>query len=81
LTWLGKIVGSGEGGKMRKCDPEMETQYVVVKKPAMSEPVYTAEDIDPVDSPWLRECGMVRVKSDDGGGCHIVPKSCIRKNE
>tara|TARA_R110002003_G_scaffold105_3_gene8744 strand:- start:15825 stop:16346 length:522 start_codon:yes stop_codon:yes gene_type:complete len=59
----------------------LTTEYVVVPRPVTPDPVYTAEDIDPVDSPWLRECGMVRVKSDDNGGCHIVPKSSIQKHD
>jgi hypothetical protein len=52
-----------------------------VRKPPTPEPLYTAEDMDPVESPWLRECGMVKVKSKDPGGCHIVPKSVIQKSE
>jgi hypothetical protein len=57
------------------------TEYVVVRRPSTPEIVYTAGEIDPVDSPWLRECGMVRVISDDAGGCHVVPKSRIQKND
>ncbi|KAF2034136.1 hypothetical protein EK21DRAFT_97628 [Setomelanomma holmii] len=59
----------------------ISTEYTVVRGPVSPSPVYTAEDIDPVDSPWLRECGMVRVKSEESGGCHIVPKSNIQKND
>jgi hypothetical protein len=76
------VVGTSQGGNN---DPvkkiRVKTEWVVVRKPPTPEPVYTAGDIDPVDSPWLRECGMVRVKSDDAGGCHIVPKSSIQKND
>lgn len=58
------------------------TEYVIVRKPSTPEVVYTAQDVDTtIDSPWLRECGMVRVMSDDAGGCHIVPKSSIQKSE
>lgn len=57
------------------------TEYVVVRRPSTPEIVYTAQDVDAIDSPWLRECGMVRVKSDDVGGCHIVSKSSIQKSE
>jgi hypothetical protein len=67
-------------GRKKTAIPE-PMKYIVVRRPATPEPVYTAEDIDPVDSPWLRECGMVRVRSDDAGGCHIVPKSSIQKND
>lgn len=56
-------------------------EYVIVRKPPTPDPVYTAEDVEPVDSPWLRECGMVMVRSKDPGGCHIVPKSMIEKSE
>jgi hypothetical protein len=56
------------------------TEYVVVRRPPTPQPEYTADDIDPTESPWLRECGMVRVKSDDGGGYHIVPKNSIQKS-
>jgi hypothetical protein len=76
------VGGTSQGGNN---DPvkkiRVKTEWVVVRKPPTPEPVYTADDIDPVDSPWLRECGMVRVKSDDAGGCHIVPKSSIQKND
>lgn len=56
-------------------------EYVIVRKPPTPEPVYTEDDMDPVDSPWLNACGMVRVKSTDPGGCHIVPKSSIQKSK
>jgi hypothetical protein len=59
----------------------VKTEYVVVRRPPTPELAYTADDIDPTDSPWLRECGMVRVKSDDAGGCHIIPKSSIQKSD
>jgi hypothetical protein len=76
------VGGTSQGGNN---DPAKEIRvkrgWVVVRKPPTPEPVYTADDIDPVDSPWLRECGMVRVRSDDVGGCHIVPKSSIQKND
>jgi hypothetical protein len=62
-------------------DIRVKTEWVVVRKPPTPERLYTADDIDPVDSPWLRECGMVRVKCDYAGGCHIVPKSSIEKND
>ncbi|KAJ4364556.1 hypothetical protein N0V83_009152 [Neocucurbitaria cava] len=69
-----------ERGRSRIPRRNME-EYVIVRRPETPEPVYTGEDVDAVDSPWLRECGMVRVKSDDPGGCHIVPKSVVQKNE
>lgn len=76
------ILADGSGkGKARKEDEYETSGFKVIRKPSTPEPVYTAEDVDPVDSPWLRECGVVRVKSDDGGGCHIVPKSSIQKSD
>jgi hypothetical protein len=55
--------------------------YKIVRRPVTPEQVYHAEDVDAVDSPWLRECGMVKVKSEGAGGCHIVSKSDIEKSE
>jgi len=80
--WLAKIFRSDE----KASDDGDKTitvteEWIVVRKPVTREPEYTAQDIDPVDSLWLRECGMVRVKSDDAGGCHIVPKSSVQKND
>ncbi|KAH7072029.1 hypothetical protein BKA63DRAFT_567958 [Paraphoma chrysanthemicola] len=73
--------GIDDDKKPTKGQMRVTTEYVVVRRPATPEPAHTAEDIDPIDSPWLRECGMVRVKSDDSGGCHIVPKNSIQKND
>jgi hypothetical protein len=44
-----------------------------------SELVYTAENTDPVDSPWSKEYCVVCVTSEDAVGCHIVPESIIQK--
>ncbi|CAO2653610.1 Nn.00g030210.m01.CDS01 [Neocucurbitaria sp. VM-36] len=71
----------GENSRKGKLPERQMSEYVIVRKPETPEPVYTGEDVDATDSPWLRACGMVRVKSDDPGGCHIVPKSVIQKNE
>lgn len=38
---------------------------------------YRGLDTGAVESPWLKECGMIRVKSDNPGGCHIVAKPFI----
>jgi hypothetical protein len=73
--------GQSQGDDELVRDIHVKTEWVVVRKPPTPEPVYTADDIDPVNSPWLRECSMVRVKSDDPGRCHIVPKSSIEKND
>jgi hypothetical protein len=92
ILWLEKLFGGGkdldpivptsrpaEGhGKIQECEA---SGFTVIRKPSTPEPAYTAQDVDPVDSPWSRECGMVRVKSDDVGGCHIVPKSSLQKSE
>jgi hypothetical protein len=94
-TFLGKIFGGtdvgdsdeavrlvGEDGvKERKRRRGKRAEYAIVRKSKTLEPVYYAEDVDPVDSPWLRECGMVKVQSKDSGGCHIVPKCSIQKGE
>lgn len=37
-------------------------------------------DTGAVESPWLKECGMIRVKSNNPGGCHIVAKPFILKD-
>ena len=55
--------------------------YKIVRRPATPDQVYHAEDVEAVDSPWLRECGMVKVKSEGAGGCHIVSKTDIEKSE
>lgn len=57
-----------------------EYEYVIVRRPSTPEIMYTEDDVDPVDSLWLEECGMVRVRSESRGGCHIVPKSSIQKS-
>lgn len=90
-SWIARLFGRGKesdiepnarGTKNKDGDEvSITTEYVVVRRPPSPEIVYTAEDLDPVDSPWLRECGMIRVISDDAGGCHIVPKSSIQKND
>ena len=51
--------------------------YTNAGKPLAAGLVVSIEKVDPVDSPWLRECGMVRVRSDDPGRCHIVPRSVV----
>lgn len=58
-----------------------EYGYVIVRRPSTPEIIYTDDDLTLVESPWLEACGMVRVRSDDRGGCHIVPKSDIRNSE
>ena len=67
--------------KTAKMPTVIAAEWTVVRRPSTPDAVYTAQDVDPVDSPFLRECGMVRVVSDDAGGCHIVPKSTIQKND
>jgi hypothetical protein len=64
-----------------KMSKKIQTEWTVVRRPVTPDAVYTAQDVDPVNSPFLRECGMVRVVSDDAGGCHIVPKSTIQKSD
>jgi hypothetical protein len=94
-SFFGKLFGghkdhnteqvSVEGGLVEVKDSSDEESdndgFEIVRRPEMPEKIYSAEDIDPVNSPWLRECGMVRVRSDDAGGCHIVPKSRIGKDD
>jgi hypothetical protein len=93
-SWFGTLFGGSkdvspertpsrlvEKVKDRRKSSPMPQGWEVVRKPATPEPVYTAQDVDLVDSPWLRECGMVRVTSGDAGGCHIVPKSRIDKSD
>jgi hypothetical protein len=81
-SWLAKIFRIDEKpGDDGDRTITVTEEWIVVRRPVMPEPEYIAQDIDPVDSVWLRECGMVRVKSDDAGGCHIVPKSIIQKSD
>lgn len=70
----------GEGGSTER-KREGTVEYTIVRRPVAPDTIYRAEDVDPVESLWLRECGMVKVKSGDPGGCHIVPKSVIEKSE
>ena len=57
---------------------------IVVNGKAISgeDPVYQNRgwDTGAVESPWLKECGMIRVKSDNPGGCHIVAKPFILRD-
>jgi hypothetical protein len=66
--------------EMKKVERVKRPGYRIVRRPVTPEQVYHAEDVDAVDSPWLRECGMVKVKSEGAGGCHIVSKSDIEKS-
>jgi hypothetical protein len=79
----GRFVGNTDKDRSDQSDMSIRvtTEYVVIRRPPTPQPEYTTDDIDPTDSPWLRECGMVRVKSDNDGGCHIVPKSSIQKSD
>ena len=71
----------GEEG-VKKVERVKRPGYKIVRRPVTPDQVYHAEDVDAsVDSPWLRECGMVRVKSEGKGGCHIVSKTDIEKSE
>ncbi|KAF2849740.1 hypothetical protein T440DRAFT_124964 [Plenodomus tracheiphilus IPT5] len=77
------LAGSGARGSEKVDESsagggKKEYEYVIVRRPSTPEVTYTEDDIDAVDSPWLEACSMVRVKSDDYGGCHIVPKSSIQ---
>jgi hypothetical protein len=67
--------------EMKKVERVKRPGYRIVRRPVTPEQVYHAEDVDAVDSPWLRECGMVKVKSEGAGGCHIVSKTDIEKSE
>jgi len=91
-TVIGGPAGSVEGNKggddsegeegVKKVERVKRPGYKIVRRPATPEQVYHAEDVDAsVDSPWLRECGMVKVKSEGAGGCHIVSKTDIEKSE
>lgn len=75
-----KPVHDKEGGSKTKIPITSREEWMVVRRPEEPDAVYTVQDVDSVDSPFLRECGMVRVVSDDAVGCHIVAKSRIEKN-
>jgi hypothetical protein len=89
ISWLSRLFGGGkdttpvpDGDEVKKVREIHEPMvYVIVRRPETPELVYTEDDVDHVDSPWLEECGMVRVRSKDPGGCHIVSKSRILKSE
>lgn len=75
----GKPAEEGQEKDKNKMSIRMTKKFEVVRRPVTPEKVYTAQDVDLMDSPWLRERGMARVNSDDAGGCHIVPRSTIQK--
>ena len=79
----GNAGGNSDGAEgLKKVERVKRPGYNIVRRPATPDQVYHAEDVDAsVDSPWLRECGMVRVKSEGKGGCHIVSKTDIEKSE
>jgi len=81
-SWFGQLFGGTKepAREQNEGDVEKPAEWAIVAKPEPTQ-VCTVEDVDPVDSPFLRECGMVRVVSHDAGGCHIVPKSRIEKND
>lgn len=75
-------VKRSEPPKSSQHDPEVPPSgFIVVRRPSTPEPVYTMDDVDPIDSPWLDECGMVRVITNDISGCRIVPKSSIEPSK
>jgi hypothetical protein len=86
----GKSSGSThESARLLRNDDENEEvekkarrpEYEIVRRPVTPEMVYHAQDVDTsVNSPWLSECGMVKVKSDDIDGFHIVSKKDIEKS-
>lgn len=73
--------GDDDGYEPVKLPVREREDYAIVRRPVTPDPVYTIDDVDPEESLWLKECGMVRVLSDDPGGCHIVPASCIQRPE
>ncbi|KAL1795906.1 hypothetical protein ACET3X_006130 [Alternaria dauci] len=77
----GRSLGSDdEDGDVKKSARKPE--YIIVRRPVTPKRVYHAEDVDTsVNSLWLNECGMVKVKSDDVGGYHIVSKTEIEKSD
>jgi len=79
----GNAGGDRDGGEgVKKVERVKRPGYKIVRRPVTPDQVYHAEDVDAsVDSPWLRECGMVQVKSEGAGGCHIVSKTDIEKSE
>ena len=38
-------------------------------------------EVEALESPWLKECGMVRVKSSVPGGCQIVSKNMFQRDD
>ncbi|KAH6868745.1 hypothetical protein BKA58DRAFT_387523 [Alternaria rosae] len=79
-----RIGGDGDGSDeegVKEFERVKRPGYKIVRRPATPDQVYHAKDMEAVDSPWLRECGMVKVKSEGAGGCHIVSKTDIEKSE
>lgn len=75
-------IGDGSYGEgVKKVERIKRPEYKIVRRPATPDQVYHAEAVDAVDSPWLRECGMVKVNNEGAGGYHIVSKTDIEKSE
>jgi len=72
--------GEEEGGQgQKKTNRRVVVEYKILPRPTTPEAEWKVEDVQVVDSVWLQECGMVRVKSENPGGCHIVSGSVIEK--
>ncbi|KNG46818.1 DNA binding protein [Stemphylium lycopersici] len=78
-----KLEEGEEGGvwEGNRSSGRARISYSIVRISKMPDPAYRDNDVQPVDSPWLRECGMVKVKSSNPGGCHIVSKTIIQREE
>lgn len=73
---------NGGGGNNGRGEARRRVEYRIVRRPTTPEVLWRKEDVQiGDDSIWLQECGMVRVKSENPGGCHIVSKSAIGKGE
>jgi hypothetical protein len=76
LNLLAKLFGGADTSAPAEGSDEVKIvidnrepmEYVIVRRSETPEPVYTESDVDSVDSPWLKECGVVRVWSKDPGG-------------
>jgi len=75
----GSSSSSGDGEEERGQGQKKIVEYKIVRRPTTLEADWKVEDVQVVDSVWLQECGMVRVKSGNPGGCHIVSGSVIGK--
>ncbi|RMZ71863.1 hypothetical protein GMOD_00009210 [Pyrenophora seminiperda CCB06] len=72
----------GDDGGDKQEEAGRKMVYSIIRRPVTPETVWRKEHVMVgEESLWLRECGMVRVKRGDEGGCHIVSERVIERRE